>query len=69
MVNGSPYIYLDDKENRINYSLSTGINKLFNTLISIQLHIHMVTHEEETGGDGEECPPRSGSERELQHPD
>lgn len=42
--------------------------KLF-TLIFLQLHIHMVTHEEEAAGDSEERSPRSGSERELQHPD
>lgn len=29
----------------------------------------MVTYEEEAAGDSEECSPRSGSERELQHPD
>lgn len=29
----------------------------------------MVTHEEEAASDSEERSPRSGSERELQHPD
>lgn len=45
-----------------------GKKKLF-TLISSQLHIHMVPHEEEAASDSEECSPWSGPERELQYPD